>query len=164
MNVKGDKNMIKSNIILGSVLMVFIFSSVMTISFPLVEAVPDSDTVQTENNSNQPISEITPLNGEIGIEKTIIQFHASKDNTLPWGFVEGKIANHVSDYPVIIQIYDEAGEAFHFAQTDIEEDGTYEYKFRVRNVDNGEVINIFEGDYFVKIFKVVYLESNSGQV
>ena len=63
-----------------------------------------------------------------------------------------------------IQIYDEAGEAFHFAQTEVEEDGSYEYKFRVRNVNDGQVINIFEGDYFVKIFKVVYLESNFDQV
>ena len=101
---------------------------------------------------------------KIGIEKTSVFFHAPADNKLPWGSVEGKIADPVADYPVIIQIYDEDGEAFHFAQTEVEEDGTYEYKFRVRNVNDGQVINIFEGDYFVKIFKVVYLESNSGQV
>ena len=109
-------------------------------------------------------TEIIPLNGEIGIEKTILLLHASPDNTLPWGFVEGKIDNHVSSYPVIIQIYDDDGDASHFAQTDVEEDGSYEYQFRVRNVDNGEVINIFEGDYIVKIFKVVYLAPGSNQV
>ena len=109
-------------------------------------------------------TEIIPLNGEIGIEKTILSLHASPDNTLPWGFVEGKIDNHVSSYPVIIQIYDDDGDASHFAQTDVEEDGSYEYQFRVRNVDNGEVINIFEGDYIVKIFKVVYLAPSSNQV
>ncbi len=109
-------------------------------------------------------TEIIPLNGEIGIEKTILSLHASPENTLPWGFVEGKIANHVSSYPVIIQIYDDDGDASHFAQTDVEEDGSYEYQFRVRNVDNGEVINIFEGDYIVKIFKVVYLAPSSNQI
>ena len=109
-------------------------------------------------------TELTPLNGEIGLEKTTLSMYASPDNTLPWGFVEGKISNHVSDYPVIIQIYDDDGDATHFAQTDVEEDGSYEYRFRVRNVDNGEVINIFEGDYVVKIFKVVYLAPSSGQV
>ncbi|MFB5630614.1 MAG: hypothetical protein ACE5RN_03405 [Nitrosopumilaceae archaeon] len=109
-------------------------------------------------------TEIIPINDKIGIEKTILSLHASPDNTLPWGFVEGKIANHVSEYPVIIQIYDEDGDATLFAQTDVEEDGSYEYRFRVRNVDNGEVINIFEGNYVVKIFKVVYLSANSGQV
>ena len=116
-------------------------------------------SVEAESNT-----EIIPLDGEIAIEKTILSLHASPDNTLPWGFVEGKIANHVSNYPVIIQIYDDDGDATHFAQTDVEEDGSYEYKFRVRNVDNGEVINIFEGDYVVKIFKVVYLGPSSGQI
>ena len=109
-------------------------------------------------------TEIIPLNGEIGIEKTILSLHASPDNKLPWGFVEGKIANHVSNYPVIIQIYDVDGDATHFAQTDVEEDGSYEYRFRVRNVDNGEVINIFSGDYTVKIFKVVYLTTSSDKI
>lgn len=156
--------MINSKFIIGSFLAVFILTSLMSISIPFVEAHPHSGTIQTENHSHQPISEIIPLDGEIGIEKTVILFHASDKNTLPWGFVEGKIVNHVSEYPVIIQIYDEDGEAFHFAQTEVEEDGSYEYKFRVRNVNNGEVINIFEGDYFVKIFKVVYLESISDQV
>ena len=156
--------MINTKIILGSILAVFIFTSIVSISIPFVEAHPHSGTIQAEDHSHQPVSEIIPLDVETGIEKTILQFHASEENTLPWGFVEGKIPNHVSDYPVIIQIYDDHGEAFHFAQTEVEEDGSYEYKFRVRNVNNGEVINIFEGDYFVKIFKVVYLESNSGQV
>ncbi len=153
----------KSKIIIGSILAVFILTSLMSISIPSVDAHPHSGTIQTENHSHQPTSEILPLNGEIGIEKTLIQFYASEDNTLPWGFVEGKIVNPVEDYPVIIQIYDENGEAFHFAQTEVDEDGSYEYKFRVKNVNDGEVINIFEGDYFVKIFKVVYLESNSSQ-
>ena len=156
--------MINSKIIIGSLLAVFILTSIMSISIPFVEAESYSEITQIENNSYQPISEIIPLNGEIGIEKTVILFHAPQENTLPWGFVEGKIANHVGDYPVIIQIYDEDGKAFHFAQTEVEEDGSYEYKFRVRNVNNGQVINIFEGDYFAKIFKVVYLESNSGQI
>jgi hypothetical protein len=156
--------MINRKIIFESIFAIFILASTMSISIPLVEAHPHEGTVQTDEHSHQPISETIPLNGEIGIEKTLLLFHAPEDNTLPWGFVEGKIANHVADYPVIIQIYDVEGEAFHFAQTEVEEDGSYEYKFRVRNVNNGQAINIFEGDYVVKIFKVVYLETNSGQV
>ena len=150
--------------IFGSLLAVFVIATIMSFTIPSVEAHPHIGIVEAENHSHEPISEIIPLDNEIGIEKTVIQFHASSENTLPWGFVEGKIGNHVADYPVIIQIYDENGEAFHFAQTNVEEDGSYEYKFRVRNVSNGEVINIFEGDYFVKIFKVVYLETSSSQV
>ena len=106
-------------------------------------------------------TQIIPIDGTIGIEKTVVTLHASSDNSLPWGFVEGKIANHVSDYPVIIQIYDNEGEAFHFAQSNVDEDGTYEYKFRVMSVNNGKTIKIFEGDYTVNIFKVVYLNPGS---
>lgn len=108
-------------------------------------------------------STITPIDESIGLEKTIVPFSAPKNNKLPWGFVEGKIANPVEGYPVIIQIY-KTGEAIHFAQTDVNEDGTYEYKFRVRDVTDGKVTKIFEGDYTVKIFKVVHLDIDATSV
>ena len=103
---------------------------------------------------------ITPINESIGIEKTVIPFHAPKENKLPWGFVEGKVTSPVEGYPVIIQIY-KNGEAVRFAQTDVKKDGSYEYKFRVRDVTNDVVTKIFDGDYTVKIFKVVYLDKNT---
>ena len=143
--------MVNNRIIIGSISAIVIFSALMSTMISSADAV-------TSN------TEIIPLNAEIGIEKTILSLHASPDNMLPWGFVEGKIANHVSNYPVIIQIYDDDGHATLFAQTDVEEDGSYEYRFRVRNVDDGQIINIFEGDYYVKIFKVVYLGPSSGKI
>jgi len=143
--------MANNRIIIGSIPALVIFSALMS-------------TMISSADATTPNTEIIPLNSEIGIEKTILSLSASQDNTLPWGFVEGKIANHVSNYPVIIQIYDDDGHATLFAQTDVEEDGSYEYRFRVRNVDDGQVINIFEGDYYVKIFKVVYLGSSSEQI
>jgi hypothetical protein len=156
------ENQIKFIVFLSSVI---IMVSIISISIPLVEANSFTAVIQTENQNLEPITEIIPLDGEIGIEKTTLGFHAASDNTLPWGFVEGKIANHVADYPVIIQIYDHEGQPTHFAQTNVAEDGSYEYKFRVRNIDdNGKAINIFEGDYSVKIFKVVYLASGTTQV
>jgi hypothetical protein len=103
---------------------------------------------------------ITPIDSSTGLEKTIVPFHAPRENKLPWGFVEGKIANPVEGYPVIIQIY-KNGEAVHFAQTNVKKDGSYEYKFRVRDVTNDVVTKIFDGDYTVKIFKVVYLDKRS---
>lgn len=103
---------------------------------------------------------ITPINSSVGIEKTIVPFHAPKENKLPWGFVEGKIANPVEGHPVIIQIF-KNGEAVHFAQTTVSDDGTYEYKFRVRDFTDSRVTKIFEGDYTVKIFKVVYLDKDT---
>ncbi|HSD05569.1 MAG TPA: hypothetical protein VLB45_07470 [Nitrosopumilaceae archaeon] len=94
-------------------------------------------------------------NNSVILEKKIISMHISEDNQLPWGFVEGNVINPAEGYPVIIQIY-KNGEPVHFAQTDVQEDGSYEYRFRVRNVDGDQVINIFQGDYTVKIFKTVY--------
>ncbi len=112
-------------------------------------------------------TEVISVDGNIGIEKTTLTFSVPNDNNLPWAFVEGKIANPVLDYPVIIQIYDNDDQitgndvgAVHFAQADVSEDGTYEYKFRVKDIDGEKIVNIFEGDYTVKIFKVVYLYSN----
>jgi hypothetical protein len=128
---------------------VVIASLVFAVMFSTA-AMSFADKVQTETS-------ITPLGESIGLEKTTVPFHAPTQNKLPWGFVEGKIANPVEGYPVIIQIYKD-GEAVHFAQTDVKEDGTYEYKFRVRDVTNEKVTKIFEGDYTVKIFKVVYLD------
>ena len=99
----------------------------------------------------------------IVLEKKTISMHIAADNKLPWGFVEGKVVNPVEGYPVIIQIYKD-GKPVHFAQTDVKEDGSYEYKFRVRNVDGDQVINIFQGDYAVKIFKTVYATPHASVV
>ena len=112
-------------------------------------------------------TEIIPISDSIGIEKSILQMNISKDNQLPWGFVEGTIQNHVSDYPVIIQIFDNdeyiSGTnygAVHFAQTPVNNDGSYEYKFRVLDSNEDQTEVIFDGSYTVKIFKVVYLQSS----
>ncbi len=130
--------------VIASLIMIVVFSAVST-SF--------AETVDTQTT-------ITPINSSIGIEKTIVPFHTPKENKLPWGFVEGKIANPVEGHPVIIQIYKD-GEAIHFAQTNVNKDGSYEYKFRVRDVTNDIVTKVFDGDYTVKIFKVVYLDKSS---
>lgn len=112
-------------------------------------------------------TEIIPLDGTIGLEKTILTLNVPENNQLPWAFVEGKISNPVTEYPVIIQIFDNNNSAIngnnvgavHFAQTKINSDGSYEHKFRVADITEGKIVNIFEGDYTVKIFKVVYINS-----
>ena len=103
---------------------------------------------------------LTPIDSTKGIEKTITSFTVTKNNKLPWGFVEGKVTNPVEGNPVIIQIF-KNGEPVHFAQTDVKKDGSFQYKFRVRDVNDGKVTKIFDGDYVVKIFKVVYLPVSS---
>ena len=79
-----------------------------------------------------------------------------QDNKLPWGTVIGAASDYVERYPVIIQMY-KGEDPVHFSQVDVRGDGSYEYKFRVRSLDSntGEVVNVFEGDYTVKIFRVI---------
>ena len=95
---------------------------------------------------------VISTNDGIQLTKTVVPMTIAADNSLPWGFIEGTVENHAEGYPVIVQIY-QNDEPIHFAQTDVNEDGTYEYKFRVRNIDGDNVVNVYEGDYEVKIFK-----------
>ena len=144
--------MTKSYKIFVSLLFVVLFSSLSISSI-------SADTSITQ-------SEITPLDAVIGLEKTTLTLNVPENNKMPWAFVEGTISNPVIEYPVIIQIYDNDSTvdgnnvgAIHFAQTSINSDGSYEYKFRVADISDGKLVNIFDGDYTVKIFKVVYMNS-----
>ena len=99
---------------------------------------------------------VLSTNDGIQLTKTVVQMSISSENTMPWGFVEGTVENNAEGYPVVIQIYQNE-KPVHFGQTSVTEDGTYEYKFRVRNVDGDNVVNVYEGDYEVKIFKSVQI-------
>ncbi len=143
----------KANILFGSA-----FAAIMLVTLVPMTSFADEQISETI---------IIPLDAITAIEKTTIQMNISDDNTLPWAFVEGKVANPVPNYPVIIQIYDSDDQqvsgnnvgAVHFAQTQLNSDGEYEYKFRVLDSRDNTIVNIFEGDYTVKIFKVVYLQN-----
>lgn len=95
---------------------------------------------------------------EGGVEMVSAELAMSvpEGNTVPWAFVEGSVPDHAPGYPVIIQIYSDGGDAVHFAQADVAGDGSYEYRFRVLDVTDGERTAVFEGDYTVRIFKFVY--------
>jgi hypothetical protein len=99
---------------------------------------------------------VTPINEKISLETTITTLTVPENNTLPWGTVYGSASDVSERYPVIIQFYKD-DEAVHIAQIDTKGDGSYEYKFRVRNVDTqtGQFTDIFQGEYTVKIFKVI---------
>ena len=114
--------------------------------------VPNSAVAETNQNE---IS-VSPINEKISLETTITTLTVPEDNTLPWGTVYGAASDVAERYPVIIQFY-KGDEAVHMAQIDTKGDGSYEYKFRVRNLDQstGEFTNIFYGEYTVKIFKVI---------
>lgn len=124
-----------------------------------------SSSFAYESNSK---TQIIPIDESIGLEKTTLTLSIPENNKRPWAFVEGKISNHVPEYPVIVQIFDNDNlnvngnniGAVHFAQTQVNEDGTYEYKFRITDMRDGKLFHIFEGDYTIKIFKVVYLNQD----
>ena len=99
---------------------------------------------------------ITSINDKLSLKKTVIPMSIPEDNAFPWGAVRGQASEFVERYPVIIQIYKNE-DPVHFAQVDVRGDGSFEYKFRIRNMDanTGESINIFEGQYMVNIYKVV---------
>ena len=99
---------------------------------------------------------VISTNNGIQLTKTVVPMVISSDNTMPWGFIEGTVDNYAEGHPVIVQIY-QNDEPIHFAQTDVNEDGTYEYKFRARNIDGDNVVNVYNGDYEIKIFKSIQI-------
>lgn len=105
---------------------------------------------------------VTPINEKVSLETTITTLTVPENNTLPWGTVYGSASDVAERYPVIIQFY-KGNEVVHVAQIDTKGDGSYEYKFRVRNLDTqtGQFTDIFQGEYTVKIFKVI---PNTNQV
>ena len=99
-------------------------------------------------------SEIVVTKGNFEVVKTIIPMYISPENILPWASVSGIVENYANNHPIIIQIY-QNDEPVHFAQTNVNDDGSYEYKFRVKTVNDDKIINIFEGNYEVRIFKTI---------
>ena len=115
-----------------------------------IMAVPNTASAEINQVS------VTPINEKVSLETTITTLTVPENNTLPWGTVYGAASDVAERYPVIIQFY-KGDEAVHVAQIDTKGDGSYEYKFRVRNLDTqtGQFTDIFEGEYTVKIFKVI---------
>ena len=126
-----------------------LISSIMAV-FGMIMMMPGDISAE----SNQII--VTPINEKISLEKTTTTMSVPQDNKLPWGTVRGEASEYVERYPVIIQFY-KGEDPVHFAQVDVKGDGSYEYKFRVRNMDadTGKFVNVFEGNYTVKIYRVI---------
>jgi len=129
---------------------IFLIASIMTVFGIMM--IPSDISAET----NQNIITVTPINEKLSLQETITTMNIPQDNKLPWGAVEGAATDYVEGFPIIIQIY-KGEDPVHFSQADVKEDGSYEYKFRIRNLDSntGEFVNVFEGDYTVKIFRVI---------
>ena len=127
---------------------VMLIASIMTVF--AIMAIP----VDISAESNQ--ITVTPINEKVSLEKTTTTMSVPENNTLPWGTIRGEASDVAERYPIIIQFY-QGEDPVHFAQVDAKGDGSYEYKFRVRNLDSntGEFVNVFQGDYTVTIYKVI---------
>lgn len=114
------------------------------------------DAFASPSQPGHPSVIVTPINDEISVKKTSVVLSVPPDNTLPWGFVTGQSSDYIQGYPVIIQFHQD-GLPVHFAQVDANEDGSYEYRFRVLSMDleTGHTTYIFKGQYDVSIFQVV---------
>ena len=117
-----------------------------SLTLPASEEAQDQNLVPEEN---------------VVLEKNIVYMHIASDNKLPFACVWGTVQNAAPGYPVVIQIYKD-GKPVYFTQTGVKNDGSYEHYFRVRNVDGDKVINIFQGDYTVEIFKAVIKNPSTG--
>ena len=129
---------------------IFLIASIMTVFGIMM--IPNDTSAET----NQNIITVTTINENLSLQETITTMNIPQDNKLPWGAVRGAATDYVEGFPIIIQIY-KGEDPVHFAQTDVNEDGSYEYKFRIKSLDSntGEFVNVFEGDYTVKIFRVI---------
>jgi len=132
----------KGIVALGMFSVVMLFTSITSYSFAEIQT-----------------TTAVPLDEKVSLQKTTTMMSVPLDNNFPWGTVRGTIDDPAQGYPVIIQFFNKKSgdEPMHIAQVDVKGDDTYEYKFRMRDVDlqSGKVTTIFEGDYTVKIFKVV---------
>lgn len=115
-----------------------------------------TDTYSIESLVKSPKTLITKIDDKTSILKTITALQIPEDNKFPWGAIKGKVSNPAAGYPVIIKFFKSLDETpVHLAQVDLNDDNTFEYKFRLFSIDDGITTNIFEGEYYIEVFKTV---------
>ncbi len=130
-----------------------VFGMLLSMSIFLTDMSAFAETSQT--------SEIK-LDDERSLQRTITVMSIPEDNAMPWGTIKGKVHDPVQGYPVIIQFFKSLEEdPIHVAQVKLKGDNSFEYRFRVLSVDGGKTTHFFEGDYNVKIFKVVNTQTDN---
>jgi len=124
-----------------------IFGMMLIMSISLFDMTAFAESSQTT---------VTRLDDEISLEKTTISMNIPENNIFPWGKIKGKVNDPSQGYPVIIQIFKSLeDDPIHVAQVSLKGDDSFEYKFRLLSIDEDKVTHFFEGDYFIKIFKVI---------
>lgn len=96
------------------------------------------------------------IDDNTSLRLTTLILSIPENNTHPWGTVKGKVDMPAPGNPVIIQFFKSLDEKpVHVAQVNVNEDDSFEYKFRLLSINNGKTTHFFEDDYFVKIFKTI---------
>lgn len=120
------------------------------------ELPPDIENISIESLTKSPLSMVKRLDENTSIQKTITGLIIPEDNEFPWGTVNGKVTNPVPGHPIIIQFFRSLDDVpVHVAQVDLNDDDTFEYKFRLFSIDDGKTTRIFNGEYYVLIFRTI---------
>ena len=117
---------------------------------------PETDDFSIEYLAKSPKTLIMKIDDKTSLKKTITGLSIPDDNKFPWGSIKGKVSNPTAGHPVIVKFYKSLDEIpVHIAQIDLNDDNTFEYKFRLFSIDDGITTHIFEGEYYIEIFKTV---------
>lgn len=130
----------------------------------VVELPPDIKNISIESLAESPLSIVKRVDDNTSIQKTITGLSISEDNKLPWGTVHGIVTNPAPGHPVIIQFFKSLDDApVHVAQVDLNDDNTFEYKFRLFSINDGITTHIFDGEYYIIIFRTLSTSAFNNQ-
>ena len=128
---------------------------------PQVEKIPQRSIIsddmmpKLEKNFSDSTKNIK-INDNTSIKKSTITLSIPANNTTPWGIIKGDVTDPAIGHPIIIQFFKSLDDSpVHIAQVNLNDDNTFEYKFRLFSIDDGITTHFFLGDYFIKVFKTV---------
>jgi hypothetical protein len=122
---------------------------------PQQSIISDDTMPKIEKNFSDSTKHIK-INDNTSIEKSTITLSIPANNTIPWGIIKGAVTDPAVGHPVIIQFFKSLDDSpVHVAQVNMNDNNTFEYKFRLLSIDDGITTHFFSGDYFIKIFKTV---------
>ena len=118
-----------------------------------VDNIPDSPV---NDMAKYPQTTMTKIDDTLSLKTTITILSIPENNTFPWGVIKGKVNDPAPGHPVIIQFFKSLDESpVHVAQVELNDDDSFEHKFRILSIDEGKVTHYFEGNYYIKVFKTV---------
>jgi hypothetical protein len=157
MNNELKITLIASMIIFSGVgLLAFDTMNAQPVSKTLVEKIIEEPPIQ-DKIVNKYVSDSTQkTNDTTRIVESNIILKIPTNNTIPFGTIKGTVDQPTTGHPVIIQFFKSLDESpVHVAQVNLNDDNTFEYKFRILSIDDGITTHIFSGDYQIRIFTTV---------